>query len=258
MSRVVAKTNQQELVTTSAQPGVLYVSGLPVEKNLILGFRRKLKTIREAFSIIRSRSGKVVVKQQSSCSVNLPDNSIDYAFTDPPFGGNIPYAEVNFLNEAWLGRYTNHQEEIIVSKHQQKSLKDYELLMTRALKEMHRILKPEGQATVVFHSATADVWNALQGAYQNAGFQIERTSVLDKTQGSFKQVTTDGAVRGDPLLLLTKGGHRNRKAPQKALVVAEMLHDEAYRASDPTELTAQRLYSRFVSHFFELRTASAT
>lgn len=249
MSRVVAKTHQQELVTTSAQPGVLYVSGLPVEKNLILGFRRKLKTIREAFSIIRSRSGKVVVKQQSSCSVNLPDNSIDYAFTDPPFGGNIPYAEVNFLNEAWLGRYTNHEEEIIVSKHQQKSLDDYESLMTRALKEIHRILKPQGQATVVFHSAAADVWNALQGAYQSAGFQVERTSVLDKTQGSFKQVTTDGAVRGDPLLLLTKGGHRSRKAPQQAWVVAEMLHEEAYRASDPTELTAQRLYSRFVSHF---------
>lgn len=249
MSRVVAKTGQKDLVITSAQPGVLYVSGLPVEKNLLLGFRRKLKTITAAFTIVRSRSGKVVVKQQSSCSVNLPDNSIDYAFTDPPFGGNIPYAEVNFLNEAWLDRYTNSREEIIVSKHQQKSLQDYEALMTKALKEIHRILKPEGRATVVFHSAAADVWNALQGAYQKAQFRVELASVLDKTQGSFKQVTTDGAVRGDPLLLLSKDGRPNRKAPQRAWDVAEWLREEAHRTSDPSELTAQRLYSRFVSHF---------
>jgi hypothetical protein len=75
MSRVVAKTGQDELVTTSAQPGVLYVSGLPVEKNLFKGLRRKLKTIVQAFETIESRSGKVVVKQQSSCSVSLPDCS---------------------------------------------------------------------------------------------------------------------------------------------------------------------------------------
>ena len=35
MTRVVAKSGQKNLVVTSAQPGVLYVSGLPVEKNLI-------------------------------------------------------------------------------------------------------------------------------------------------------------------------------------------------------------------------------
>jgi DNA methylase len=249
MSRVVAKTGQKGLVITSAQPGVLYVSGLPVEKNLFLGFRRKLKTIKEAFATVRRRSGKVVVNQLSSCTVNLPDNSIDYVFTDPPFGGNIPYAEVNFLNEAWLNRFTNTQEEIVVSKHQHKSLRDYEALMTKALKELHRVLKPRAKATVVFHSASADVWNALQRAYLATGFRVERTSVLDKKQGSFKQVTADGAVRGDPLILLGKDGQRSKKAPQQIWDVAEKLHEEARRTSDPMELTAQRLYSRFVSHF---------
>ncbi|MDX3968134.1 MAG: DNA methyltransferase [Bradyrhizobium sp.] len=248
MSRVVAKSGQKDLVITSAQPGVLYVSGLPVEKNVLLGFRRKLKTIAEAFQIVKSRKGKVVVEQRSSCRVNLPNNSIDYAFTDPPFGGNIPYAEVNFLNEAWLNRCTDTQEEIIVSKHQQKSMQEYEALMTRAMKEIHRILKPRGKVTVVFHSAAAEVWNALQGSYQRAGFRVERTSILDKTQGSFKQVTTKGAVRGDPLLLLTKGAWQPKEL-RDVWDVAEKLRTEAYRISDPEEVTAQRLYSRFVTHF---------
>src|SRR3546814_15676719 len=42
MTRVVAKSGQKDLVVTSAQPGVLYVSGLPVEKNFFAGLRRKL------------------------------------------------------------------------------------------------------------------------------------------------------------------------------------------------------------------------
>ena len=93
MTRVVAKSGQPDLVVTSAQPGVLYVSGLAVEKNLIAGLRRKLSTITRAFELIHGRRSRVEVRQGSSCSVDLPSSSIDYAFTDPPFGGNIPYSE---------------------------------------------------------------------------------------------------------------------------------------------------------------------
>jgi 16S rRNA G966 N2-methylase RsmD/predicted RNA-binding Zn-ribbon protein involved in translation (DUF1610 family) len=249
MTRVVAKTGQNDLVVTSAQPGVLYVSGLPVEKSIFAGVRRKLSTIADAFEIIHGRKGKVTVRQHSTCEVELPDGSIDYVFTDPPFGGNIPYAEINFINEAWLDDYTDRKEEIIISKHQGKSLSEYEALMTSALSEAHRILKPNGKATVVFHSATAEVWNALQGSYKAAGFGVERASVLDKTQGSFKQVTTDGAVRGDPVLMLNKSGKQRSEKAHGVWQVAERLQQKAKLAPDPVEQTAQRLYSRLVAHF---------
>jgi 16S rRNA G966 N2-methylase RsmD len=249
MSRVVAKAGQNDLVTTSAQPGVLYVSGLPIEKNLFGGLRRKLKTITQAFETTYGRSGKITVRQQSSCKLDLPDNSIDYVFTDPPFGGNIPYAEVNFINEAWLDNFTDRTDEITVSKHQDKSLADYEGLMARALSEVHRVLKPNRKATLVFHSAAANVWNALQSAYQSANLAVERASVLDKTQGSFKQVTTEGAVRGDPVLLLTKSNTRRAKENHPVWEVATRLHEEANNTADPQEQCAQRLYSRLVNYF---------
>lgn len=249
MSRVVAKAGQNDLVTTSAQPGVLYVSGLPVEKNLFAGLRRKLKTIEQAFTAIYGSAGKVDVHQKSSCDVHLPNGSIDYVFTDPPFGGNIPYAEVNFINESWLNRYTNRKEEIIVSKNQEKSIQEYGALLTKSLGEAHRLLKRGGKATVVFHSATAEVWSALQSAYIAANFSVERASVLDKTQGSFKQVTTRGAVRGDPVLLLNRRGTPTSRPTHSVWQVASRLRDEAESSSDPNEKTAQRLYSRLVMHF---------
>ena len=249
MTRVVAKAGQKDLVVTSAQPGVLYVSGLPVEKNLISGLRRKLSTIGKAFDVIRGRKGRVEVHQQSSCDIDLPDQSIDYVFTDPPFGGNIPYAEISFLNEAWLNRYTDRTDEAIVSNHQEKTLANYQALLTASLSEMQRILKRKGKATVVFHSATAEVWNALQSAYKDAGFNVECAGVLDKTQASFKQVTTAGAVRGDPLLLLSKQATNGEQTVKSVWKVAEKLRREASLTLDPAEQTARRLYSRLVTHY---------
>ena len=111
MTRVVAKTGQKDLVVTSAQPGVLYISGLPVEKNLFAGLKRKLSTIAQAFELIHGSSGKVEVVNGSSCNVDLQSGSIDYVFTDPPFGANIPYAELNFINEAWLKKFTDRTDE---------------------------------------------------------------------------------------------------------------------------------------------------
>jgi predicted RNA methylase len=251
MTRVVAKTGYDDLVVTSAQPGVLYVSGLPVEKNLFSGLRRKLKTIAAAFGIMHPLVGRVEVRQQSSCSVDLADNTVDYVFTDPPFGGNIPYAEINFINEAWLGSYTDRTDEAIISPAQNKSLQDYRRLLGSGLTEARRVLKDEGQATIVFHSSTATVWNALQSAYTDAGFSVCRTSILDKTQGSFKQVTTTGAVKGDPILLLEKSAKTSGISATDVWRVADELRQSAIHAADPLERTAERLYSRLVAHFLK-------
>lgn len=248
MTRVVAKSGQKNLVVTSAQPGVLYVSGLPVEKNLIAGLRRKFSTIANAFDLIHGSKGRVEVQQQSSCRVDLPDQNIDYVFTDPPFGGNIPYAEVNFLNEAWLDCYTDRTDEVIVSPSQRKTLTDYQDLLMASLSEARRILKPGGKTTLVFHSASAEVWHALQAAYTDAGLGVECAGVLDKTQKSFKQVTTDGAVRGDPVLLLGKCTRNTSQKIACAWTVAEQLRQAALTLN-PAEQTAQRLYSRLITHY---------
>jgi hypothetical protein len=51
--------------------------------------------------------------------------------------------------------------------------------------------------TVEFHNSKNAVWNAIQQALMQAGFIIADVRTLDKKQGSFKQVTTNGAVKQD-------------------------------------------------------------
>lgn len=246
MTRIVAKNGQREPVVTSAQPGVLYISGLPVEKNLFEGLRRKLNTITKAFAATYDLAGSVDVLNTSCLSIDLPDNSVDYIFTDPPFGGNIPYGEVNFINEAWLGHLTTISKEITISSHQKKDINNYGTMMFEAFREAGRLLKKDGMATVVFHSASAAVWNTFRNAYENAGFNVALASILDKTQGSFKQVTTLGAVRGDPMLLLTRSQEEQLNAPMVWDMMGELSH-QATKCDEHARITVQQLYSRLVT-----------
>jgi 16S rRNA G966 N2-methylase RsmD len=252
MTRVVVKQSEKDFVLTGAQSGVLYISGLPVEKNLFAGLRRKAKTIAQAFAEVAGSSSTVRVVCGDSSKLDLPNHSVSYIFSDPPFGDFIPYSELTFFNEIWLGKTTEKKHEIIVSAAQKKTVSDYSRLMEAVFREMARTLKDDGKATIVFHSAKAEVWTALQRAYKAAGFQVELSGLLDKLQGSFKQVTSSVSVKGDPLLLLTK--NRDTRGPSSELepndVLAELL-TFATTAEDHKERTPERLYSRFVARYLE-------
>jgi len=140
----------------------------------------------------------------SSCSsataLTIPSASIDYIFVDPPFGANIPYSEVNFLWEAALGVFTNTKLEAVESQIQEKRLAEYQMIMTRCFQEYYRVLKPGRWMTVEFHNSKNSVWVAIQEALEAAGFVVADVRTLDKKQGSFKQVTTTGAVKQDLII----------------------------------------------------------
>jgi hypothetical protein len=139
-------------------------------------------------------------------------NFIDYIFTDPPFGGNLMYSELNFLWESWLKVFTNNKKEAIENKIQKKGLLEYQGLMSDCFSEYYRVLKPGRWMTVEFHNSKNSVWNAIQEGLQKAGFIIADVRVLDKKQGSFKQVTSTGAVKQDLIISAYKpnGGLEHR------------------------------------------------
>ena len=245
MTRVVAKKSQKDFVLTGAQSGVLYVSSLPVEKNILEGLKRKVKAFEKAFALVRHSSSCVTVKNTSSEKLPLPNGSIDYVFTDPPFGDYIPYAELNQINELWLETVTDRSKEIIVSKASNKDVEQYGGMMGAVFSEIERVMKPQGNATVVFHSAKSVIWQALTKAYSGVGLQVRFTSVLDKLQSSFKQTNSTISVKGDPLLLLTKG-----KIKELCKLGSKEIMDKILSELDITsenEKKPERLYSRYVN-----------
>ncbi|HDR9286176.1 TPA: DNA methylase [Burkholderia multivorans] len=203
--------------------GVYYVAAQHAECSpwYILG--GKLDRLVKAFSNSKVGAGGTAVNTGTAACLPLPDSSIDYIFTDPPFGENLPYAELNFLVEAWHGVITQARLDAIVDRAKenraaQKSVDDYRRLMADCFKEYFRVLKPGRWMTVVFSNTQAAVWNGLQTAMQEAGFVVANVSALDKQQGSFKAVTTAVAVKQDLVISAYKpnGGLEQRFAERGA------------------------------------------
>ena len=249
MSRVVVKKNQQDLVLTGSQSGVLYISGLPVEKNIFRGVKKKIGSLERAFSLVWDSKSEVKVYNKSSERLSLENKSIDYVFTDPPFGDYIPYAEINQINEGWLKKLTRRKSEVIISKGQGKGLSEYEVMMKSVFSEVSRVMKKKALATVVFHSASAAVWKALINSYLSSGLAVKKTSILDKVQNSFKQTVSSVSVKGDPIILLSKP----EKYPNDLdnTTTANELFSEVLRqastANSKSEMEPERLYSRYIT-----------
>lgn len=156
----------------------------------------KLSRLGKAFRPMSAVAGKAIVGVGDCASIPIPDKCIDYIFTDPPFGENIYYADLNFLVEAWHGVMTATANEAIVDQAKKKGVHEYQELMRRCFEEYHRVLKPGRWMTVVFSNSSNGIWRAIQEAMGTAGFVVADVRTLDKKQGSYRQVTSS-AVKQD-------------------------------------------------------------
>lgn len=247
MTRIVAKHDSRDFVLTGAQSGVLYISKLPVEKNILLGLRRKAKPFQEAYKMLENCHGTVEVRNISSEFMSEPDKSIDFVFTDPPFGDFIPYAEVNQINELWLPAVTERSSEVIISAAQNKDVDTYRNMLARVFGEIRRVTKDDRPIAVVFHAAKAAVWGAFSEAIQISGLEIKQSSFLDKTQASFKQVVSKTSVQGDPLFLLKKAGLGKNGIMDEEQILQMIVKENPHE----TELECRHCYSLYIGKCME-------
>lgn len=177
--------------------GVYYISSLISEVSPWYILDGKTARLTQAFAGLRSQSGHAAISTQSTTAPPPLANSVDYIFTDPPFGENIYYADLNYLVESWHGVRTQSRPEAIIDQAKRKTLTDYQDLMRGAFRSYYDWLKPGRWMTVEFHNSHNAVWNAIQEALSSAGFVVADVRTLDKQQSSYRQVTAASAAKQD-------------------------------------------------------------
>ena len=184
----VSRLNTNLSKTAGILSGTLFLPSNSIEYSAIYMIGSRIADVLNFMRQSIHDSNNIISCQSTTDLSNIPDNSIDYIFTDPPFGENLMYSELNFVSEAWLKVFTNNGAEAIINKTQRKNLIDYQELMTQCLASYYRVLKPGRWITVEFHNSKNAVWNSIQEALGRAGFIIADVRTLDKKQGSFNQV----------------------------------------------------------------------
>lgn len=176
--------------------GFFYVGSTIAESSPHYILEGKLKRLEKVFRSYTPALGQSIIQTGTCAALDLPDSIVDYVFTDPPFGENIYYADLNYLVESWHGVYSPHDSEAIVDRVRGKGLFEYQELMRACFSEYARVLKPGRWITIVFSNSKNAIWHAIQEALGSAGFVVADVRTLDKKQGSFKQVTST-AVKQD-------------------------------------------------------------
>lgn len=176
--------------------GTLYIPNLPIETSILEQIEDKLSSFLRAIPFLPSTMDNGLYVGSAN-EVPIRSNSVDYIFTDPPFGANIMYSELNILPESWLKVLTNNSTEAIINSGQNKSSSYYLDMMSRCYSEFFRILKPGKWMTVEFSNTSASIWNSIQQALCRAGFVVASVSALNKGQGGMRAITTTTAVKQD-------------------------------------------------------------
>src|SRR5262249_46629580 len=149
-------------------PNTLYIPSLMVENNILDLCVNKFQDVLALAASTCNKEGVFIRNGSAMELTEIPDSSVDYVNTDPPFGMNIYYADCSLLWEGWLQKYTDESKEIVVSERRDgplfKTLSDYESMMRQAFAEMFRVLKPNRWATVEFNNSDGAVFEAIKSA----------------------------------------------------------------------------------------------
>lgn len=216
MRRFNARGGQRPLT------GTLYIPQLSIEVNVADVFAHKIRQLQRFFVTLSASGPDCAVLRGSATELPLPDATIDYCFTDPPFGSNIFYADCAIVWESWLGAITPTGDEAVVNRSLRpvaggKTMDEYADLMDRSFHEIQRVLKRNAWATVVFQSSDVEVWSALRAAAESAGFDVTNATYLDKTQQSHKgykgRSGAEDVASFDVVLSLHKPGTKRRSMP---------------------------------------------
>ncbi|HMJ02157.1 MAG TPA: hypothetical protein VK506_04395 [Conexibacter sp.] len=157
----------------------------------------------------------------SADALDLANGSVDYVFTDPPFGSQIFYSDMNLFQEAWLGTFTNEEHEAVVDRSRRgssrRSPQRYESIIVGALRECGRVLKSGGWLSMVFSNSSGDMWTLVQRAIHASGFVLEHVTLLDKGQRSVKGLTSgfENVVTADLILTMRKAGLTDSRVLQE-------------------------------------------
>jgi len=133
------------------------------------------------FNQLANGDATYLMLTRSSTDLLIPDNSVDAVITDPPYGGNVNYAELADFWYIWLnedGNLIEKKDEAIINRWQGKSLEDYERLLKGAFDECYRVLKPDRDFVSTFNSKDFRVVNSFITSAVKAGFTLDPKDVL--------------------------------------------------------------------------------
>lgn len=134
----------------------------------------------------------------------IKNESIDYIYTDPPYGSKIPYLDLSTMWNAWLDlpvTLTDLQYEAIEGGELEKTKADYSGLLALSIQEMYRVLKFDRWMSFVFAHKDPAYWHLIVDTAEKAGFEYAGAVKQSNGQTTFKKRQNPFTVLAGQLII---------------------------------------------------------
>jgi DNA modification methylase len=196
----------------------------PANENLISVFESRFRKVKDAkkemayFIDEQTISNTQIIKGTATNLKFIPKESVDYIYTDPPYGKKIPYLDLSVMWNAWLDLEVSQQDydqEAIEGGESKKSKNQYNELIAQSIKEMYRVLKFDRWLSFVFAHKDPEFWHLIIDTAESCGFEYIGAVPQKNGQTSFKKKQNPFTVLSGQLIINFRKV-RNPKAIMKA------------------------------------------
>ena len=200
------------------------VAKKPVDIDIITYFELRYKKVREAKKELeyyindKTIQNAQIVKGTATDLSWIPKESIDYIYTDPPYGKKIPYLDLSTMWNAWLDLKVTEEDfemEAIEGGEHHKTKDDYNGLISKSIKEMYRVLKYDRWLSFVFAHKDPEFWHLIIDTAESCGFEYAGAVPQKNGQTSFKKRQNPFTVLSGQLIINFRKV-RNPRAIMKA------------------------------------------
>jgi DNA modification methylase len=159
-----------------------------IEENVWWRFEDRVRNVKIAKNTYLTRLKNTKVKMIGNYKIyndsslkmqNVKNNSIDYLFTDPPYGDAIQYSELSYIWNTWLEKRFYTKEEIIINPVQHKGFNEFNIQMRSFVKEASRVLKNNGYFTLCFQNKDPKIWIDVSKIIYENKFKLVDISSYD-------------------------------------------------------------------------------
>ena len=186
------------------------IAPTPVFIDMIKYFELRYKKIKAAKKEMeyyinnRTINNLKVIKGTATDLHFIKEESVDYIYTDPPYGKKIPYLDLSAMWHAWLDLEVTERDyelEAIEGGSRNKSKDEYKNLIKRSIKEMYRVLKFDRWLSFVFAHKDPEFWHLIVETCQDCGFEYIGAVPQKNGQTSFRKRQNPFTVLSGQLII---------------------------------------------------------
>jgi DNA modification methylase len=159
-------------------------------------------------------------------------DTVDYIYTDPPYGAHIAYLDLSIMWHAWLGFEVTPEmraREAIEGGEQQFDEKHYLEVLQKSFEQMFYALKDEAWLSLVFHHKETNLWYSIRDMLRYIGFTYVNTVAQPLAKQTFHKIKNPLRVLGESLIVNFQKTAVRKISQPMSLPMANLIKNVAER-----------------------------